>query len=43
MVNNAKTKGVEGENIYKILFELVFVDLKNTIKLMHSGSVIKLK
>jgi hypothetical protein len=35
-LNKAKTKGVEGENIFKILFVLVFVDLKNISQLMNS-------
>ena len=41
-LNKAKTKGVEGENIFKILFVLVFVDLKNISQLMHSGYGTKL-
>jgi hypothetical protein len=35
-LNKAKTKGFEGENIFKILFVLVFVDLKNISQLMNS-------
>jgi hypothetical protein len=41
-INKAKTKGVESENIFKILFVLVFVDLKNISHLMHSGYGTKL-
>ena len=41
-LNKAKTKGVEGENIFKILFVLVFVDLKNISQLMYSGYGTKL-
>ena len=41
-LNKAKTKGVEGENIFKILFVLVFVDLKNISQLMHFGYGTKL-
>ncbi len=41
-LNKVKTKGVEGENIFKILFVLVFVDLKNISQLMHSGYGTKL-
>ena len=41
-LNKAKTKWVEGENIFKILFVLVFVDLKNISQSMHSGYGTKL-
>jgi hypothetical protein len=41
-LNKAKTKGVEGENIFKILFVLVFVDLKNISPLIQSGYGTKL-
>jgi hypothetical protein len=41
-LNKAKTKGVEGENIFKILFAIVIVDLKNISQLMHSGYGTKL-
>ena len=41
-LNKAKTKGVEGDHIFKILFVLVFVDLKNISQLMHSGYGTKL-
>jgi len=41
-LNKAETKGVEGENIFKILFVLVFVDIKNFSQLMHSGYGAKL-
>jgi Transposase DDE domain len=37
LLNSAKTKGVEGKNIFKILFVLGFVDLKNISQLMLSG------
>jgi Transposase DDE domain len=37
MLNRAKTKGVEGENVFKILFVLGFIDLKNISQLMLSG------
>lgn len=35
--NSAKLKGVECEGIFKILFVLCFVDLKNVAQLMNSG------
>ena len=35
-LNKAKTKGLKGDNIFKILFVLVFVDLKNFSQLIHS-------
>jgi hypothetical protein len=41
-LNKAKTKGVEDEHIFNILFVLVFVDLKNISQLMHSGYGTKL-
>jgi hypothetical protein len=41
-LNKAKTKRVEGEHIFNILFVLVFVDLKNISQLMHSGFGTKL-
>lgn len=37
LLNRAKTKGIEGENIFKILFVLGFIDLKNVSQLMQSG------
>ena len=37
LLNQAKSKGVNGDNIFKILFVLGFVDLKNISQLMHSG------
>ena len=41
-LHKAKTKGVEGDHIFNILFVLVFVDLKNISQLMHSGYGTKL-
>jgi Transposase DDE domain len=37
LLNKAKSKGIEGQNIFKILFVLGFVDLKNVSQLMLSG------
>ena len=37
LLNRAKTKGVEGENIFKILFVLGFINLKNVSQFMASG------
>lgn len=36
-LNKGKAKGIEGENIFKILFVLGFLDLKNIGQLMLSG------
>lgn len=37
LLNRAKSKGIEGENVFKILFILGFIDLKNISQLMASG------
>lgn len=37
LLNNAKSKGVKGENIFRLLFTLCFVDIKNISQFLHSG------
>lgn len=37
MLNKSKRKGVEGKDIFKTLFTMVFIDLKNVNQLMNSG------
>ena len=36
-LNKGKAKGIEGKNIFKVLFVLGFLDLKNIGQLMLSG------
>jgi hypothetical protein len=42
ILNKAKTRGFSGENIFKVLFVMVYLDLKNVRQLMLSGIGAKL-
>lgn len=42
VLNKAKSKGVEGKDIFKTLFTMVFIDVKNVNQLMSSGFSIDL-
>jgi len=37
LLNQSKSKGIEGEHIFKVLFALTFIDLKNVSQFMLSG------
>lgn len=37
LLNKAKTKGVEGKDVFRALFAMVFIDVKNVSQLMASG------
>ncbi|MDZ7899807.1 MAG: hypothetical protein U5N85_17505 [Arcicella sp.] len=41
-LNAAKQKGVEGQNIFKTLFVLSFIDIKNISQLINSGFSLEL-